>query len=46
MGVINEEVFYGLLLALAGFLLSMILTPLYTHFASNIISGKSKKKKP
>ena len=24
MGIINEEVFYGLLLALAGFLLSMI----------------------
>ena len=30
---INDEMFYGLLLALAGFLFSMVLTPFYTHFA-------------
>ena len=29
----HEEMFYGLLLALAGFLFAMVLTPFYTHFA-------------
>lgn len=33
MDMINDELFYGLLLALASFLFSMMLTPIYTHFA-------------
>ena len=45
MGVINEEVFYGLLLALAGFLLSMILTPIYTFFAYKYHFWKKQKQK-
>ena len=45
MGIINEEVFYGLLLALAGFLLSMILTPFYTHFAYKYQFWKKQKQK-
>lgn len=42
---INEEIFYGLLLALAGFLFSMVLTPLYTHFAYKYHFWKKQKKK-
>ena len=30
---ISDEVFHGLLLALAGFLFAMFFTPIYTHFA-------------
>ena len=41
---INDEMFYGLLLALAGFLLSMILTPIYTHFAYKYKFWKKQKK--
>lgn len=41
---INDEMFYGLLLALAGFLLSMLLTPLYTHFAYKYHFWKQQKK--
>ena len=45
MGIdINEEMFYGLLLALAGFLLSMMLTPFYTHFAYKYKFWKKQKK--
>lgn len=40
---INDEVFYGLLLALAGFLLSMALTPFYTHFAYKYKFWKKQK---
>ncbi|MBQ2695290.1 phospho-N-acetylmuramoyl-pentapeptide-transferase [Candidatus Saccharibacteria bacterium] len=40
---INEEVFYGLLLALAGFLISMALTPVYTHFAYKYHFWKKQK---
>lgn len=42
---INDEVFYGLLLALAGFLFSMMLTPIYTHFAYKYRFWKKQKKK-
>lgn len=42
---INDEVFYGLLLALAGFLFSMMLTPIYTHFAYKYHFWKKQKKK-
>ena len=41
---ISDEVFYGLLLALAGFLFSMILTPFYTHFAYKYKFWKKQKK--
>ena len=41
---INEEMFYGLLLALAGFLVSMALTPFYTHFAYKYKFWKKQKK--
>lgn len=41
---INDEMFYGLLLALAGFLLSMALTPFYTHFAYKYKFWKKQKK--
>ncbi len=41
---INDEMFYGLLLALASFLLSMFLTPLYTHFAYKYHFWKKQKK--
>lgn len=41
---INDEMFYGLLLALAGFLLSMMLTPIYTHFAYKYKFWKKQKK--
>ena len=41
---INEEVFYGLLLALAGFVFSMFFTPIYTHFAYKYHFWKKQKK--
>lgn len=41
---INDEMFYGLLLALAGFSFSMILTPFYTHFAYKYKFWKKQKK--
>ena len=41
---ISEEMFYGLLLALAGFLFSMVLTPFYTHFAYKYKFWKKQKK--
>lgn len=40
---LNEEVFHGLLLALAGFLFSMALTPFYTHFAYKYKFWKKQK---
>lgn len=44
MSLMNEEVFYGLLLALAGFLFSMVLTPIYTYFAYKYKFWKKQKK--
>lgn len=41
---IEEEMFYGLILALAGFLFSMVLTPFYTHFAYKYKFWKKQKK--
>lgn len=41
---INEEMFYGLLLALGGFLISMVLTPFYTHVAYKYHFWKKQKK--
>lgn len=41
---INEEMFYGLLLALGSFLVSMALTPFYTHFAYKYHFWKKQKK--
>ena len=43
MESISDEVFYGLLLALAGFLFSMFLTPIYTHFAYKYKFWKKQK---
>lgn len=43
MEEINDEVFYGLLLAVAGFLFSMLLTPIYTHFAYKYKFWKKQK---
>ena len=40
---INDEIFYGLLLALGGFLFSMVLTPFYTHFAYKYKFWKKQK---
>jgi phospho-N-acetylmuramoyl-pentapeptide-transferase len=40
---LNDEIFYGLLLALGGFLLSMALTPFYTHFAYKYKFWKKQK---
>lgn len=40
---LNDEVFYGFLLALGGFLLSMVLTPIYTHFAYKYKFWKKQK---
>lgn len=40
---LNDEIFYGLLLALGGFLLSMALTPIYTHFAYKYKFWKKQK---
>ena len=41
--VIGDEMFFGLVLALAGFLLSMFLTPIYTHFAYKYKFWKKQK---
>ena len=41
---INDEMFYGLLLTLAGFLVSMALTPFYTHIAYKYKFWKKQKK--
>lgn len=41
---INDELFYGFLLALAGFLFSMALTPFYTHFAYKYKFWKKQKR--
>ena len=41
---LNDEIFYGLLLAVGCFLLSMILTPFYTHFAYKYKFWKKQKK--
>lgn len=43
MGEIDQEVFYGLLLAVTGFLLSMLLTPIYTYFAYKYKFWKKQK---
>ena len=43
MEKISDEIFYGLLLALAGFLFSMFLTPIYTHFAYKYKFWKKQK---
>ncbi len=40
---INDEVFYGLLLALAGFVFSMAFTPIYTFFAYKYHFWKKQK---
>lgn len=40
----NDEVFYGLLLAVDSFLFSMALTPFYTHFAYKYKFWKKQKK--
>ena len=44
MTEIDQEMFRGLLLALAGFLFSMMLTPVYTHFAYKYHFWKKQKK--
>lgn len=44
MKLINDEMFYGLLLALMGFLLSMMLTPIYTFVAYKYKFWKKQKK--
>ncbi len=41
---INDEMFYGLLLAVAAFLLAMAMTPFYTHFAYKYKFWKKQKK--
>lgn len=41
---INNELFYGFILTLAGFLLSMFLTPVYTYFAYKYKFWKKQKK--
>ncbi len=41
---LNDEIFYGLLLALCSFLFSMVLTPFYTHFAYKYKFWKKQKK--
>ena len=43
MSEIDQEVFYGLLLAVTGFLFSMLLTPVYTHFAYKYKFWKKQK---
>lgn len=40
---ISDEVFHGLLLALVSFLISMFLTPIYTHFAYKYKFWKKQK---
>ncbi len=41
---LNNEMFFGLILALSGFLLSMFLTPIYTYFAYKYKFWKKQKK--
>lgn len=41
---LNDEIFYGLLMTIGGFLLSMVLTPFYTHFAYKYKFWKKQKK--
>ena len=41
--LISDEVFHGLLLALASFIISMLLTPIYTHFAYKYKFWKQQK---
>ena len=41
--VISDEIFHGFLLALAGFLFAMALTPFYTHFAYKYKFWKKQK---
>jgi len=41
---INDEIFYGLLLGLAGFIFSMAFTPIYTFFAYKYHFWKKQKK--
>ena len=41
---LNDEIFHGLLLTLAGFLFAMALTPIYTHFAYKYKFWKKQKK--
>lgn len=43
MNQIDNEVFYGLLLAVAGFFFAMFLTPIYTHFAYKYKFWKKQK---
>ena len=43
MMTFSDEVFHGFLLALAGFLISMALTPFYTHFAYKYKFWKKQK---
>jgi len=40
---INDEIWYGLLLAVAGFILAMALTPIYTYFAYKYKFWKKQK---
>lgn len=42
--IISDEMFYGLLLAVASFLISMAATPFYTHFAYKYKFWKKQKK--
>lgn len=44
MDSFTSEMFYGLILALGGFLLAMFLTPIYTHFAYKYKFWKKQKK--
>ncbi len=41
---LNEEMFYGLMLSVGAFLFSMLLTPIYTHFAYKYKFWKKQKK--
>ena len=41
---LNDEMFYGLVLAVGAFLFSMLLTPFYTHFAYKYKFWKKQKK--
>lgn len=41
---VNNEVFYGLILSMSGFLLATFLTPIYTHFAYKYNFWKKQKK--
>ena len=44
MNNLDSEMFFGLILALGGFLLSMFLTPIYTYFAYKYKFWKKQKK--